>query len=161
MEFAAKKNCPADLHILRYNHQLSSKLSVRLVRKYFTKQTKRSDILIFILHIDWLIVQSNVEFINDNDTNILFNFNDELILQQDLRIEGSTSDQLAIYSTEEVTKVTLQNTMQSTINSSLPTVSDDSSMVTDITILTSGAPDGPASMSQHDTSSHIFTSGKQ
>ncbi|CAF4483294.1 unnamed protein product, partial [Rotaria sp. Silwood2] len=105
--------------------------------------------------------QSNVEFINDNDTNILFNFNDELILQQDLRIEGSTSDQLAIYSTEEVTKVTLQNTMQSTINSSLPTVSDDSSMVTDITILTSGAPDGPASMSQHDTSSHIFTSGKQ
>ncbi|CAF1376842.1 unnamed protein product, partial [Rotaria sordida] len=77
-------------------------------------------IYLLIMIYNNIIVQSNVEFQNENDTNILFDIKDELILKRDMRFDGSgMTTELTPYSTESVTLVPIETSFSSTESSTI------------------------------------------
>ncbi|CAF1413892.1 unnamed protein product, partial [Rotaria sordida] len=125
-------------------------------------------IYLLIMIYNNIIVQSNVEFQNENDTNILFDIKDELILKRDMRFDGSgMTTELTPYSTESVTLVPIETSylssfhpstmIESTINLSLSSISNGFSTITNIPISISSISDNLSSISQVDTSLYTFT----
>ncbi|CAF3966273.1 unnamed protein product [Rotaria sp. Silwood1] len=58
----------------------------------FSRQKSLLIYLLIIINYNKIIAQSNIEYFDDSDTDILSNFKDEIILKQDLRIGHDTTD---------------------------------------------------------------------
>ncbi|CAF4903558.1 unnamed protein product [Rotaria sp. Silwood1] len=100
-----------------------------------------------------IFAQLNIEFLNENDTNILSDFKDSLLLKQFILStvsdgSGPTTETTS-YTTESVTSISIETipssaiesstTTDSTIHSSSSLVSTNVSTIIDSTILLSSA----------------------